>query len=341
MARGDKKADPSADASLPDDTEFGELADPAQVEVNDVTAATPDPAEMAAAVADETTEGVSLGRSPTPAFPAVPAEPNPLVWADEPPAGASSLESSLDFDDTPLHPVVHEPSARQFGPVDEGVPAVRLDPPSRPLMPAERSRRGYLSPPQPFDPPVSSPSRFDALIDTIRHVGATLADLGEAAVARFERLPRWQQMLCVAAPYVLTLVVIARLLFPGTTSVDVTIDSARTLEGLTPGVGPSDGVSKASVAKPTMRTKVVALRRRTALYVRPNNKARRATPLGRQQVITIYPDFPSPAGWVLARSEKGTVGFILTRHLAEEPLNTAKEPPRRRIIQRDPPSPPP
>ena len=361
MSGRDPKDDLGSEAELADDTVFGDLTvaseDPA--EVNDVTSGTPDPAESAAADED-TTDGAPLGRSPTPAFPLASTEHTPLVWDEKEPSAEQPTESALALDNTPLRP---EPTAHRFGPQGSAVaPRPRL--PSAPLRPSEvvhaerapassegsvvraRRPRPIRSPPtRPLPPPAQS------FAEWARDAAERLADFGDSAVRRFERLPSWQQLLWVAAPYVATVLVIGRLLFPSTTSVDVSSErkparptkvAEATGHASAP---PSQASSAAPVLTPNdpLRTRIFAVRRRTALYVRPDSDARRAGPVPRGHSVTVYPDFPSPVGWVLAQSENGVVGFISTRYLADRrgrPADSKDASDARSRIVREPPMPP-
>lgn len=60
------------------------------------------------------------------------------------------------------------------------------------------------------------------------------------------------------------------------------------------------------------------LPRASALYSRPTAEAHRAASLRNGHMVTVYEGFPAPEGWILARSEKGTVGFMSTLHLDGE-----------------------
>ena len=88
-----------------------------------------------------------------------------------------------------------------------------------------------------------------------------------------------------------------------------------------------------AAAPPALTPTVVKLTRPSALYVRPNPQSTRATRLPTGQVVRTYPAFDAPKGWVLGQSEKGTVGFISTRHIAGRP-DPAIDRPRRRASRR-------
>ena len=76
----------------------------------------------------------------------------------------------------------------------------------------------------------------------------------------------------------------------------------------------------------------VPLTLRSALYARPDARSPRTARLRAGHIVTVFPSFPSPTGWVLARSERGTVGFISALHLTgqEDPEVTAADRARRR-----------
>ena len=69
-------------------------------------------------------------------------------------------------------------------------------------------------------------------------------------------------------------------------------------------------------AEPRLLGRVRTLPRASALFSRPSGTSNRAALLRQGHVLTVFETFPAPDGWVLARSEKGTVGFISTLHLA-------------------------
>ena len=79
----------------------------------------------------------------------------------------------------------------------------------------------------------------------------------------------------------------------------------------TPSTGPRD-------RGPRLLGHVRVLPRASALYSRPSGDAKRAAFLRNGHVLTVFEDFPAPDGWILARSEKGTVGFVSALHLDGE-----------------------
>lgn len=54
---------------------------------------------------------------------------------------------------------------------------------------------------------------------------------------------------------------------------------------------------------------------RSALYIRPDAAVAKAARLRAGSKLTVFSAFDAPEGWVLAQSEKGTIGFVSTLHL--------------------------
>ncbi len=81
---------------------------------------------------------------------------------------------------------------------------------------------------------------------------------------------------------------------------------------------PADAPTPASAAQ-AMVGEPAVLPIRSALFIRPDVEVARAARLPAGARLTVYPRFPAPAGWVLAQSAKGTIGFLSRRHLAGQP----------------------
>lgn len=69
---------------------------------------------------------------------------------------------------------------------------------------------------------------------------------------------------------------------------------------------------------PQIQGVVRVLPRASAIFSRPSGGSNRAALLRKGHVLTVFERFPAPDGWILARSEKGTVGFVSTFHLQGE-----------------------
>ena len=195
--------------------------------VTDVSSEAQDPAEPPEGFTPLSES--SLGQSPTPQIPAKPDRRSPFIASeaptqsipDDPPSGEPArVTASPARGETTIDAADLEPSGVAFGP-----------------------RGGFVSTPSPFQvPPKSGPPvlrRAESVLEEaarVRSVGdrlrtgfglvgrAVTVAVGESGmriVRHFERLPRWQQVLCVATPYASALGLVAYLLFGHTPNVEV------------------------------------------------------------------------------------------------------------------------
>lgn len=300
----------------------------------------------------------SLGRSPTPELPPEDVQRPPLT-ASEAPTDQTLDPTSAHID---IGPEPVELSGVAFGARGTGTgfsqtPAHVSVPPesSRPVLRREESVLQEAA--RVRNSPVHRIGRAAGHLRTqLSTAGRALAvrvtESGVAAMRRFERMPRWKQVLWVAAPYASALALVGFLMLSRPGAVDVMAeplpaerptvpiassaqegpasanqapDPAEAQSAALPEVGadPDDGAPRieeaeeqTSLAPTRLVRQKITLPRGSALYIRPTAEVIRSARLRAGHVVTIYPDFPAPEGWVLGQSEKGTVGFISTLHLA-------------------------
>lgn len=189
------------------------------------------------------------------------------------------------------------------------------------------------------------------LVDRGVRAASRVGDVSLVALRRFEKLPRKKQLLWVAAPYAVALVLVG-LLIGSSADEEVTPLAAEPTEpGLVaappPAPEPAAEAAEAAAQAPAdeapepssaperavlmpaadaaepepagLTTEQVRLPRRTKLFVRADARSRRPIRLRRGTALTVYPDFPTPEGWRLVQTEKGTVGFVSALHLADQP----------------------
>lgn len=164
-----------------------------------------------------------------------------------------------------------------------------------------------------------------------------LRDSTSGAIRRFETLPRHRQILWVAAPYVVALLLVLVLLFfsrspdepaaanqarsaPAQAATESPKIAGEKTKPADPPVASSDDAQPAPKATadpdpPPLRSEVRRIPVWSRLYVRPNTGYKIAAHLRPGTEVTLYPDFPTEDGWHLARSEKGTIGFIQQERL--------------------------
>jgi hypothetical protein len=66
---------------------------------------------------------------------------------------------------------------------------------------------------------------------------------------------------------------------------------------------------------PTLRFVTQVIRVRSALYASPNPRSTHSAPLKPGDELHLYPDYPAPKGWVLARRPGAEIGFVSELHL--------------------------
>jgi hypothetical protein len=74
---------------------------------------------------------------------------------------------------------------------------------------------------------------------------------------------------------------------------------------------------------------------RSALFVSPSAKSVRAVQLKPGSEIQIYPEYPAPDGWVLARRPGAEIGFVPAAHLEGKPaagIDPPVAPPRPAVV---------
>ena len=330
--------------------------------ITDVSAAARDPAERRRSLLPSS----SLGQSPTPAIGVAP-ERAPFLVGDGA-TGSFRRIGEETFDLGRDTSVDAPPPGLNLPPpdLDLSLPGMDLPPPGLDLPPPNLDALDALPTSELSDPDgvapddrplirgpdsvVSEAVRSRGPVQAFGHwigtasqaVRVRLSDTSAVAVRRFERLPRWQQLLCVAAPYLSAFLLVAylfqlRVAGPSPIVMVPSPPATPSAVGDAPSAkrGPPAEQQPADRA-PAIKHHTVQLRRRSSLFIRPNPSATRAARLRRGHVVTVYPDFPSPDGWKLARSSRGTVGFISTRHLEGKPdpaINAARRARKRRRRQ--------
>lgn len=180
----------------------------------------------------------------------------------------------------------------------------------------------------------------------VSRAGVSLASrIGEtafAALRRFEKLPRSRQLLWVAAPYCAAIVLAFALfaaragnetpILPASDTVELKTEAPAApttpVAAIAPTAGaqmPSDAelAAQAVIAEPEPEAtnegnapaEIVTLSRKSKLFVRADARSKRPISLRSGTQVTIYADFPTPEGWRLVQTKKGTVGFISSLHL--------------------------
>ncbi len=163
-----------------------------------------------------------------------------------------------------------------------------------------------------------------------------LHDSSRSALRRFESLPRRKQLMWVAAPYLGAAFLVGLLLAlnsaahgpvaisPISTAIaEPAAPPVTPMPDLQPVTPPAPAVERtpepppAPAPEPVLRELPV----RAVLYVRPDIRYNAAAHLRARSQVTVYTDFPAPEGWVLAVSEKGTVGYLEAARLEGAPAD--------------------
>ncbi len=309
-------ADPQDDGTL-----LGALADPRppRPATTDVTPEANDPAESGPTLGE-----TSLGCSPTPEIPLAEPSRTPLLASEAPTESTRRSEPIRRTSDR-----LDEPSGAAFGP--HFGPESTRQPPAPTVRPHLRRNESVIQEAARFR---ASPIHQLTLVAARlrsgsgavgRTVAATVTDWSATALRRFERLPRWQQAGWVAAPYAGAIGLVGYLFFARPDPVAVVADASATRWAAAVEKTETEEPAHPGARAPSRRTADGGLSTRrvrlavpSALFIRPDPTVFRSARLRAGHRVTVFPEFPTPEGWMLARSEKGTIGFISTLHLAGE-----------------------
>ena len=154
---------------------------------------------------------------------------------------------------------------------------------------------------------------------------------------RLDALPTKKKIALVSAPYVLALL-LALFLFSGSDDTPATTTPVKAPAEASPTTppaakAPAKTAVETAVETPPPAPAAALGQRRTlpiasAMFARPNLRAKKVSRLKAGASVHVYAELPAPSGWVVAQRKNKAIGYIPTAHL--EGKRRAKRTKRRR-----------